>query len=100
LDIQQIVSELKDERDRIGKAISALLEGVGISSTNGSRRRGQPPGRAKGMSPADRKRLSQAMKARWAARRTKSPSTAKPAVTAGRKHRTISAAARTQIARR
>jgi len=71
MDIQTIVSDLKAERNRIDRAISAL-EGLTSSS---SPRRGRPP-KAKraaasgkhrrGMSAAARKRISEAMKKRWA----------------------------------
>ena len=72
MDIQALVSDLKVERNRIDQAISAL-EGLTSSSPP---RRGRPP-RAKtvvppagkkrrGMSAAARKRISEAMKKRWA----------------------------------
>ena len=67
MDIQTIVSNLKDERNRIDQAISAL-EGL----TSNAPRRGRPPkatspvGRRRRMSPAARKRISEAMKQRWA----------------------------------
>jgi hypothetical protein len=72
LDLNAIVSELKSERDRIGKAIAALLEGAGLSTAAKSvAKRGRPKGRTGGISAAGRKRLSEAMKARWAARKVK-----------------------------
>src|SRR5271165_5755104 len=67
MDIQTIVSDLKAERNRIDQAISAL---EGLAST--ARRRGRPPkatttgGKRRSMSPAARKRISEAMKQRWA----------------------------------
>src|SRR5271157_4238818 len=67
MDIQAIVSNLKDERSRIDQAISAL---EGLTST--APRRGRPPkaiatgGKRRRMSPAARKRISEAMKQRWA----------------------------------
>jgi hypothetical protein len=71
MDIQQIVSDLKNERDRIEAAIRAL-EGSGKSG----RGPGRPPGSTKGwkrrtMSPAARKRISEMMKIRWAERKKK-----------------------------
>jgi hypothetical protein len=64
--VQEIVAYLHAERTRLDQAISAL-EGS-------SPRRGRPPkalGRTKRrlMSVAARKRISAAMKARWAARK-------------------------------
>lgn len=70
MDIQSLVSSLKAERGRIDQAISAL-EGL----TSGSVRRGRPPKakqvasaarKSRNMSPAARKRISAAMKKRWA----------------------------------
>jgi hypothetical protein len=67
MDIQTIVSDLKAERNRIDQAISAL---EGLTST--APRRGRPPkvtstgGNRRRMSPAARKRISEAMKQRWA----------------------------------
>ena len=67
MDIQTIVSDLKAKRNRIDQAISAL---EGLTST--APRRGRPPkatsaaGKRRRMSPAARKRISKAMKQRWA----------------------------------
>src|SRR5271165_1322804 len=67
MDIQAIVSSLKAERNRIDQAISAL---EGLTST--APRRGRPPkatttgGKRRRMSAAARKRISEAMKQRWA----------------------------------
>jgi hypothetical protein len=66
VDITNLVSELKNELHRIERAIAAL---EGLTS---SPRRGRPPkstsvGRKpRRMSAAARKRISQAMKQRWA----------------------------------
>jgi hypothetical protein len=74
LDLAKIVSELKRERDRIGRAI-ALLEN---EATRTARRIATPikmapsKKRSRGLSPAGRKRLSEAMKKRWADRKKKS----------------------------
>jgi hypothetical protein len=76
LDIERIVEQLEQERDRISQAI-ASLKGVNSSGTarksvakngrSGRQRRG-------GMSAAARKRLSEMMKKRWAGRRKKAKS--------------------------
>jgi len=66
MDIQQILSDLRSERDRIDAAIRAL-EGSG-------RGPGRPVGsgrKRRTMSPAARKRISEMMKIRWAERKKK-----------------------------
>jgi hypothetical protein len=76
LEIDKIVSDLKKERDRLVKAIAALV-GMGTPATG--RRRGPKPGRKAatatrkrgGISKEGRKRLSELMKKRWAERRKK-----------------------------
>jgi len=76
MNIGQIVSELKKERDDLNLAIAAL-EGIGgrrsqISVTSEKAPTAQilKKGR-KGLSPAGRKRISEAMKKRWAERRAR-----------------------------
>ncbi len=89
MDIQTIVSELRAERNRIDRAISAL-EGLTSSS---SPRRGRPPkakqaavsGKKRGMSASARKRISEAMKKRWATWHGKSAPKRKPMSPAARK---------------
>jgi len=75
MDIQNILGDLKRERERIDRAISAL-EGLGSG-----RRRGRPSGSHAGakrprrhMSAASRKRISEMMKQRWAERKKKAKS--------------------------
>jgi len=77
MDIQNILSNLKSERERIDRAITAL-EGLG---STGPRRRGRPVGSVsktssgrprRHMSAAARKRISEMMKQRWAERKKKS----------------------------
>jgi hypothetical protein len=78
MDIQNILGDLKRERERIDQAITAL-EGLGAAAP---RRRGRPAGSGKSaaarprrhMSPAARKRISEMMKQRWAERKKKSKS--------------------------
>ena len=69
MDIQKILADLKQEREGLDKAISAL-EGLGSG-----RRRGRLPGSRsevkharRHMSAASRKRVSEMMKQRWAER--------------------------------
>jgi hypothetical protein len=77
MDIQNILSNLKMERERLDRAITAL-EGIGSA---GPRRRGRPVGSVsksaagrprRHMSAAARKRISEMMKQRWAERKRKS----------------------------
>jgi hypothetical protein len=99
MDTKQILTDLRIERERIDRAISALegLDGAGTVRTTIP---GTQPALAKArgrrkMSPAGRKRISMMMKARWAARRK---AAAKPTTkkTAGR--RAVSAASRKKMA--
>lgn len=76
MDIQNILAQLKRERERLDAAIAAL-EG------SGPRRRGRPAGSGassssasarrprRHMSAAARKRISEMMKRRWAERKRK-----------------------------
>ena len=67
MNLGRILQELRNERDRLTRAIEAL-EGAGA-------RRGRPPGsstrrhRKHHVTPEGRRRLSEAMKKRWAVRR-------------------------------
>jgi hypothetical protein len=72
MDLESIVSALRDERDRIDAALTALS---GIKSGNGRRRGGRIriPGmlsfakrRRRTLSAAARRKISEAAKARWA----------------------------------
>ena len=75
MDLEKIVAELRQEMERIGRAIG-LLESQAPTA-----RRGRPPKaaaatsskktRGRGLTPAGRKRLSEMMKKRWAERRKK-----------------------------
>ena len=69
MDLNSILNELKSERDRLGRAIAALLdEARGAVSGPKTAKRGR---RGKGITAEGRRRLSLAMKRRWAARRGK-----------------------------
>ena len=73
MDLAKVVSDLKKERDRLSRAIGALL-GSALSPV-GKKRVGRPKESATkkrkrgGLTPAGRKRLSLAMKKRWAERK-------------------------------
>lgn len=69
MDLNRIITELKTERDRIGLAIAALLEDAKVAVSGTVRRAGAPKRRRGGLSAEGRRRLSQAMKRRWAERR-------------------------------
>ena len=68
MDINRILTELRAERDRIGRAIAAI---EAVNST-GRRRVGRPPKAAREvrrrgrMSAAARRKLSRLLKQRWA----------------------------------
>lgn len=72
MDLESIVSALRDERNRIDEALAALS---GIKSGNGRRRGGRRAlagvlafgrRRRRTLSAAARKKISEAAKARWA----------------------------------
>jgi hypothetical protein len=76
MNLGQIVSELKKERDDLSRAIAAL-EGIGGKQSRVGKISGKPSTaktskkRQGGISAAGRKRLSEAMKKRWQERRAK-----------------------------
>ena len=83
MNLGEIVSELKKERDDLNRAIAAL-EGIGGKQPGTSKISGKPStakiskrGRS-GISAAGRKRLSEAMKKRWQERRAKVTPVRKP----------------------
>jgi hypothetical protein len=75
LNVERIVRELKMERERLNRAIAALEEAES-ASTNGRSpvataqvAKGGQGGQGRHLTPAGRKRLSEAMRRRWAERR-------------------------------
>ena len=84
MNLGQIVSELKKERDDLNRAIAAL-EGIGGKRSQAAKASekgslAKPLGKRRGgLSAAGRKRISDAMKKRWAARRAKVTLVRKPA---------------------
>ena len=94
MDIAKVVAALKEQRTRIDHAIAAL-EGLGSPA-----RRGHPPkaGSTTGrhMSAAARKRISEAMKQRWAKWKGKS-APKKSAAGKAKARPTMSAAARKKL---
>ena len=69
LDLNRIITELKTESDKIGRAIAALLEDAKVAVGGTVGRPDAPKRRRGGITAAGRRRLSQAMKRRWAERR-------------------------------
>jgi hypothetical protein len=65
MNVSKLLAELRAERSHLDKAISAL-EGLDGAPRRAPGRRRRRRGR---MSAAGRKRISEMMKARWAARR-------------------------------
>jgi hypothetical protein len=86
--LEEIVQQLTEERDRMDRAIEALS---GLSGGKSATRH-QPGGRT--MSAAARARISVAQKARWA--RSKRQQKVVPIASRGKRH--ISAAGRARIA--
>jgi hypothetical protein len=91
-----ILADLRIELNRLNQAIAALesLDGTATATTPAAKAAPKRGGRRR-MSAAGRKRISEAVKARWAARRTQA---AKPAAKKTSVRRTMSAAARKKIA--
>jgi len=75
LDTQEIVKELKAERNRLDRAIAALDgandTGATVATDEPASKDAHIPGKRRHMSAATRKRLSMVMKKRWAERRKK-----------------------------
>jgi hypothetical protein len=90
--IQSIVAELKQERDRLSQAIAAL-ESIGASTSTGHTSIG---GKRK-VSALARRRMAQAQRARWAKVQSHSARAGKTISLATPK-RTLSASARRKIA--
>ena len=95
MNVQQIVAELRKERDRIDRAIASLEEG----HSNSQRAKVAPKSvRSKsGITSAGRKRLSEAMKRRWAERRARSARATTSTVKPTKKRGGMSAAARKRL---
>ena len=96
METAKILTDLRTELNRLNKAIAALesLDGTATATTPAAK---AAPAQAKrrGLTPAGRRRLSEKMKARWAARRKQ---VAKPASKKTTGRRTMSAASRKKMA--
>ena len=72
VDLNKILSDLKTERDRLNRAISALEgSGAGVAKRGRPVGSGKPAKKRRGLTDAGRKRLSELMKKRWAERKRK-----------------------------
>ena len=76
MEIDRIVADLKKERDRLIRAITALVGGGSVATGRRRRTAAPKPGATKrkrrgGITKEGRKRLSELMKKRWAERRKK-----------------------------
>ena len=69
LDISQILTELRRERDRINDAITALEKVTEKVGRRGGAARQAGKRRRRRLTPEGRKRLSDMMKKRWAERK-------------------------------
>ena len=72
MDLQKILSDLTAEKDRIVMAIEALLGSPSARGPKKSVKRPSATGKRRGgITPEGRRRLSEAMKKRWRARKRK-----------------------------
>jgi hypothetical protein len=72
MDLQKILSDLTAEKDRIVRAIESLLESPSKRGPKKGVKRPRATGKRRGgMTPEGRRRLSLAMKKRWAERKRK-----------------------------
>jgi hypothetical protein len=96
METAKILEELREKLTRINQAISTfeLLDGT-VTATTPAVKAAPTQVKKRGLTPAGRRRISEMMKARWAARRK---AAAKPALKATSVRRTMSAAARKKIA--
>ncbi len=101
MDIKPILTDLKAELNRLNQVIAALesLDGTATATTPAAIAAPKRNGRRR-MSAAGRKRISEATKARWAAKRmaVAKPAAAKFATRAISGRRRMSPAARKKIA--
>ena len=77
MDLERIVAELEQERDRLNQAIAVLKQRnlpAAARKTAGGNGKVSAARRGGGLTPAGRKRLSKLMKKRWAERRKEAKS--------------------------
>ena len=86
--LKEIIDSLERQRTAIENALAALrgIEEVGQQNATSASSRGRGPAKRKGgMTPEGRKRLAEAMKRRWAAKRAGSQVRKSSAKRAGKK---------------
>ncbi len=95
METAKFLKELREELNRITKAIAALesLDGTATATIPAAKAAPKRGGHRKGISAAGRKRISEAAKARWAARRK---AASKPATKTGA-HKPMSAATKKRL---
>ena len=93
MDLNRIVKDLEAERDRIGRAIAALVEQA-RGAISRAKRGPKAKQRRGGITAAGRRRLSLAMKKRWAQRRA---GKAAPKAAASKKLKGLTAAGRKKL---
>ncbi len=93
MDLNRIVKDLEAERDRIGRAIAALVEQA-RGAISGAKRGPKAKRRPGGITAAGRRRLSLAMKKRWAQRRAGKSA---PKTAASKKRKGLTAAGRKRL---
>ena len=84
--LSDVIRKLEEQKAAIEKALSALhdLDGS-VAGASAPARRGRPAKRKGGMTAEGRRRLSEALKARWAAKKAAAARPAKAAKPAKRK---------------
>ncbi len=94
MDTKIILTDLRAELTRLNQAIAALesLDGT-VTVTNPAAKAAPKQSKRRGLTPAGRRRISEMMKARWAARRKQ---VAKP-VTNKAAHKPMSAATKKRL---
>jgi len=97
MDINSVLTDLKAELNRVTQAIAALeiLGGAATATATPTAKTAPKQTKKRRLTPAGRRRLSEMMKKRWAARRK---AAAKPASKPAPGRRTMSPAARRKIA--
>lgn len=81
-EIKDVIAKLEKQVETIQTAITALRQLDGVNAANGASPRtakARKAARAGGISDAGRKRLSEAMKARWAAKKASTKKRGRPA---------------------
>jgi|SRR4051794_28168422 len=87
-DIERIISELEDQKAAIDRAITALREITGQTATIAKRTRqaaSKPATKKRRLSAAGRERIAEALRRRWAAKRSAQAAGGEKKQSSGRK---------------